>query len=833
MQLPRHKLRLHHALAALAVCALLPATAIAAAETSGEQIYREQCARCHGKAGEGTADNHPEPLAGDKTVIELTNVIHETMPDDADSKCSEEDAAKVAAFIYDAFYSSDARVRNRPARIELSRLTVRQYQNVVTDIVGSFRPSDFKWGADRGLHAQYFAKRNIGADRKIERTDAEVHFNWGKSSPDPQTLDPKEYSIAWDGSVLAPDTGTYEFVVRTEHACNLFVNNLQTPLIEAWVKSGDDTEHRAELHLLGGRAYPIKLEFSRFDQPPKEKPKPKKDKKKEKEQEDAKQSETEKKKDDEKKDGDKQESDKDKEKKDVAEKKQADQNKEAPEEVRPSTEPILPTSISLEWKRPNHALEVIAARYLAPKLAPPVFVLQTRFPPDDRSVGYERGTAVSKAWDEATTEAALETAGYIGDHLEQLSGANPVAATSEPILRKFCTLLAETAFRRPLSDEQMHTFITHQFESTTDLRLAAKRSILLVLKSPRFLYREVEGAADDPYNVAARMSFGLWDSIPDIDLVAAARKDKLKTRDQIAAQLERMLPDLRTRSKLRDFFLIWLKVSQPRDIAKDPKAFPEFTPEVISDLRSSLELTIDELLDSDAADFRQLVTSDDVWLNGRLAKIYGVELPADTPFQKVDFEPAHRAGVLSHPYLLASLAYTNSSSPIHRGVFISRSVLGRVLRPPATAVAPLPAELHADLSTRERVALQTQPEACQGCHAMINPLGFTLENFDAIGRFRDRERDHVVDASGSYLTQAGAIEKFQGVKDIAKFIAASDESHTAFVKQLFHHTVKQSIFAYGPAELPTLEQSFEKNGYNIRKLLVDVVASSSKSDTKP
>ena len=235
------------------------------------------------------------------------------------------------------------------------------------------------------------------------------------------------------------------------------------------------------------------------------------------------------------------------------------------------------------------------------------------------------------------------------------------------------------------------------------------------------------------------------------------------------------------------------------------------------------------MLDSGSADYRQFLLGDEVYLNGRLAKIYGAELPADAPFQKVDFEPEHRAGVLSHPYLLASLAYTSTSSPIHRGVFLSRSVLGRVLRPPAEAVAPLPPEVHAEMSTRERVALQTRPEACQGCHSMINPLGFTMENFDAIGRYRESDEISPIDASGSYLTQSGDVEKFKGMKDLAEFLAASDESQAAFVKQLFHHTVKQPILAYGPNRLQELRQDFAKNEFNIQKLLVEIVATSAAS----
>ena len=771
MPLPQHKLRyrLQPIAAGLLVCFVINSSSIVcrAAETTGEQVFRDQCARCHGKAGEGTADNYPDPLAGDKSIPQLTKLIQDTMPADQDTKCSADDSAKVAAYIYDAFYSADARVRNKPARVELSRLTVRQYQNAVADVIGSFRqPSE--WGSERGLHGEYFRSRSFKPDaRKMERVDAEVNFDWEWLSPDPETFDPHNFSVAWEGSVLAPDTGTYEFVVRTRHATRLYVNDSEAPVVDAWVQSGDDTEHRGEVRLLGGRVYPIKLEFSRTKQGVNDQ-----DKSTVKYQSDAE------------------------------------------------------TSVSLEWKRPNHTLEVIPARNLSPQKAPVVFVLQTRFPPDDRSIGYERGTAISKAWDEATTDAALETAGYVTDHLEQLAGVNAESAGNELRLRQFCMEFADQAFRRPLSDEQQKFYVQRQFEATTDLATGVKRVVLLVLKSPRFLYREIDGSATDPYDVAARMSFGLWDCAPDRALMKAAAKDKLSTHKQVVAQLNRMLPNLRTQSKLREFFLTWLKISQPKDLAKDPEAFPEFTADVASDLRTSLELSLDEMLASPKADYRHFLLSDAVYLNGRLAKVYGAKLPEDAPFEKVDFEPNHRAGVLSHPYLLANLAYTSASSPIHRGVFLSRSVMGRVLRPPAQSVAPLPPEVHAEMSTRDRVALQTKPEACQGCHAMINPLGFTLENFDAIGRWRESDQNHPIDASGSYLTQSGEVEKFQGMKDLAEFVAASDESQTAFVKQLFHHTVKQPILAYGPNRLRELQQGFAKREFNIQQLLVEIVASS-------
>ena len=111
--------------------------------------------------------------------------------------------------------------------------------------------------------------------------------------------------------------------------------------------------------------------------------------------------------------------------------------------------------------------------------------------------------------------------------------------------------------------------------------------------------------------------------------------------------------------------------------------------------------------------------------------------------------------MLTHPYLMASFAYTATSSPIHRGVFLSRSVLGRALRPPPEAVAPLAPDLHPDLTTRQRVTLQTKPESCQSCHGMINSLGFTLEHFDAVGRYRKEEKGQPIDATGTYETRAG------------------------------------------------------------------------------
>ncbi len=188
---------------------------------------------------------------------------------------------------------------------------------------------------------------------------------------------------------------------------------------------------------------------------------------------------------------------------------------------------------------------------------------------------------------------------------------------------------------------------------------------------------------------------------------------------------------------------------------------------------------------------------------------------------------------MTHPYLLANFAYTSTSSPIHRGVFIARSVLGRSLRPPPEAVSPLAPDLHAGLTTRERVTLQTSPNACVTCHGMINPLGFGLENFDAVGRFRLEENKKPVDSTGSYDPPTGELRKYSGARELATILAASDEPHEAFVRQLFHHMVQQPIRAFGPDQLPALKKSFADHHESVRDLLVEIVTASTVNPPPP
>ncbi len=743
----------------------------------GQQLYQTLCVDCHGAQGEGVDDAYAEPLQGDRSLDDLTKIIDETMPEDDPQQCSGAQAREVAQYIYDAFYSAAAQERNRPARIELARLTVPQYQNAIADLMVDF------WGQgraseQRGIQGRYFRSRGFrDREQAMERIDPQIEFQFGAESPGAD-IPAEEFSIRWEGGLVADDSGDYDFRLVTENGARLWINDPQTPLIDAWVRSGDQKEYEATRRLLAGRVYPLRLDHFKF--------------------------------------------------KDTT------------------------ASVELQWRPPHGGWQVIPQRNLTPGRFPRTMVVETDFPADDSSVGYERGTTVSAGWDQATTRAAIEIAGKVVDQLESLSGCKPDAPDRTERLRAFCYRFAERAFRRPLSAEQQKFFVDDMFDSTEDVELAVKQVVLLVLKSPRFLYVGIGHDPPDEYDVAEHLSFALWDSLPDRELLEAAAEKRLQSDDKVLYQANRMLTDPRTRAKLRQFLHRWLKVDHVEAIQKDTDVYPGFEPALVSDLRSSLDLFLDDIVWGTQPDFRRLLLSSELFVSPRLASFYALSAPeriatpdrdpagtngasdeqsegatshpaGEQAFVKVALDPQQGAGVLTHPYLLANLSYHKTTSPIHRGVFVIRSLLGRSLKPPPIAVTPLDESFDPSMTTRERVTFQTRPANCQTCHELINPFGFSLEHYDAVGRFRATEKQKPINASGTYETIAGQVIQFDGARQLAEFLAASEETHRWFVEQLFHHVVKQPVEAYGPGQLGELTQSFANEEYNLQRLLVQIV----------
>lgn len=779
-------LRLHLYLAAVLVmieCALVaPANAApgnSLTHLRGEAIYKKLCVDCHGPRGQGVDEKADGPLVGDRSVAWLTKRIERTMPEDAEDKCVGADAAAVARYIYDAFYSPAARAdqlsRSRP---QLQHLTARQHRRTLADLVSAFRnprPLDDR----RGLQAEFFKSRKmVTGERLIDRVDPTVDFRFHEKHPLRGKVDPKGFSARWRGSLIAPETGEYEIVVRSDQAVRLYLNHDSAtgggqrsefdetlrPLIDGWVRSADTIEYRARILLLGGRAYPLVLDFSSHNQG-------------------------------------------------VGDKRQHKKNDEAT------------SYVSLGWKPPGGVETIIPSRNLAPVRSREVFVLTADFPADDRSYGFERGVSVSPQWLGAVTDAAVETAGYVADHADELAGSRPGASDRPAIIRAFAERFVALALRRPLDADSRKRFIDAPFAAAgDDVDAGLKHAVLMALSSPRFLYPEAGVTKPDSYAVASRLALAMWDSLPDEALLKAAERGELTDPARVRAHARRMLNDPRTATKLRGFFNHWLELDRAENIAKDKSIFPDYDDRLLADLRVSLDLFLRDVVASEKSDYRQLLLADYLYLNDRLRKVYGgspVGEPIDG-FARVRVNQHQRSGVITHPYLLSAFAYHNSTSPIHRGVFLTRNVVGRHLKPPPKAISLEGADFEPNLTMREKVTRFTRDSACMSCHATINPLGFSLEHYDGIGRWRDRERDKPIDATSDFIGDDGGTVKLRGPRDVAQFAIASTPARRGFVRQMFQHLVKQDTTAFGPGRLDRLEAEFAKNEFHIRHLVADI-----------
>ena len=767
-----------------------------ARQLTGPEIFSKQCARCHGRKGEGVRGKFDGPLQGDRTLENLICYIDKKMPEDDPSKCVGKDAELVAKYIYGAFYSQEARLRtSKPPRIELVHLTNRQYLNSIADLLGEFTSKNNPEG-EPGLRATYYTSKDFAGDKKaIERVDQTVDFDYADGFPDEKLKGTNGFSMQWLGSLKAEETGNHEIILKTPNGARLWLNDEVEPLIDAWVASGKVSEHKATVRLLAGRHYPLKLQFFK------------------------------------------------------------------------SKEKLA--SVSLQWSPPHGAQQPIPARHLSTSRAAPVLVLNTVFPPDDSSYGYERGLSVSKAWDEATTAAAIEVANYVVTNLDRLSGSKADETNRSANIEKFCMEFVTRAFRKPLTEQQQRLYVSSQLQSSGSSRkrqaspgagaktrevhsalagrtLAThsasvtntttlhskehqsrveqevKRLVLLTLKSPRFLYLGLSDARPDDFDVASRLSYCLWDSVPDEALRRAAAQHVLHTSEQVLQSARRMLEDPRAHAKMQQFFHHWLQMDRIESLAKDDKAYPGFTPAIIGDLRASLDIFLEETMWNSASDYRTLLRADYVYMNNRLAEFYGVTANTTDEFIKVTLQQDPRSGVLTHPYLLSAFAYQKLSSPIHRGVFLTRNIVGRSLKPPPMAMTFKDADFAPNMTMRQKVSELTRSQNCQTCHSVINPLGFSLEQFDAVGRFRTKENENPIDPVSDYLTDEGQTVHLTGARDIAEYAIGSEQAHKAFIQQLFNHVVKEPMLAYGLDTMKRLHESFIASDFNMQKLLVDI-----------
>lgn len=333
--------------------------------------------------------------------------------------------------------------------------------------------------------------------------------------------------------------------------------------------------------------------------------------------------------------------------------------------------------------------------------------------------------------------------------------------TPEQTIRAFAT----RAFRRPVTDEQIAPYLRLAEKSPEGIRTA----IEAILCSPRFLYlREVTNELDD-YAIASRLSYFLWNTLPDAALLRDAARGKLRNPKTLAAHLDRMLADPRSNEFVNTFVWSWLHLDNTVEMAPDPMKFYDYHRNRIDEaMVQESQAFFRHLLDENLS-IAHFIDADFAFLNANLGRHYGLpgKVNTVTEFRKVSLTGSnHRGGLLGQAAVLTASANGVDTSPVVRGIWILENLLGTPpARPPPDVDIPEP-DARGDLTIRQLYAKHRTVESCNDCHKKIDPLGFALENFDATGQWRAKyESGHAVDPSGR-MPNGQAFRNVAGLKTI-------------------------------------------------------------------
>jgi hypothetical protein len=395
--------------------------------------------------------------------------------------------------------------------------------------------------------------------------------------------------------------------------------------------------------------------------------------------------------------------------------------------------------------------------------------------------------------------------------------------------------LAERAFRRPLADEDMNALLGFYNKSrqTGDFETGVRDALSAILVSPHFIYRaEAAVAAADAqlvtdFELASRLSFFLWSSLPDEELLTLANADELHEPAVLQAQVRRMLADPRSRALVDDFAAQWLNlpkldVIEPnRGIFRQASGFLDPRPM----FKEELSLFLDSVLRSDQPVTR-LLDADYTYLNERLAMHYGIEDIKGSRFRRVELADGKRHGLLGKGAILMLTANPNRTAPVLRGAWILTHILGTppAEPPPNVEAFPENAPGQPALTVRERLAQHAANPSCFGCHGVMDPLGLALENFDTVGQFRTHDPATLTAIDASGVLPDGA--RIVGVQDLQKALVARADM---FVQTL---TENLMIYALGREvdyrDMPTVRRIVRKaaeDDYRFESLVYNIVSS--------
>ena len=417
------------------------------------------------------------------------------------------------------------------------------------------------------------------------------------------------------------------------------------------------------------------------------------------------------------------------------------------------------------------------------------------------------------------------------------SEAPPKGADLHKAARGVARSLARDAYRRPPTDAELDVLVdVYDLARNNGLNHKAALGLMLkaVLVSPQFLFITPAGKPEskesivllDDYQLASRLSYFLWSAPPDAALAALADKGELHKPEILRAQVERLLKDAQSRALFDGFGAQWLRVNELDRHVFDPKTFPQMTPALRTSMMEEVRLFFESIL-SENQSVARIVDSDYTFLNEPLAKVYGLEQTVRGPkMRRVKLTNPNRGGILGMSATLASTSFPNRTSPVLRGVWVLEQLLGERVPPPPPDIPELEEQDHKEvegLTLRQRTELHQSEATCRNCHKLLDPIGFGLENFDAIGRWREKNDE------GLAIDSAGKLPNGKGFSTPAelKGLLAQREADLArnLTERLMSYALGRQLEGYDDVVIDQLMVKIAKDRYRVRSIIIEVITS--------
>jgi hypothetical protein len=410
-----------------------------------------------------------------------------------------------------------------------------------------------------------------------------------------------------------------------------------------------------------------------------------------------------------------------------------------------------------------------------------------------------------------------------------------LASGDEACARKFIETFGRRAYRRPLVPVERER-LEKIYAGGAGFRNGVRLVLEAVLQAPKFLYLVEPLPADaagkivavDPYALASRLSYFLWNSMPDDALLTSADKGLLGSAAGVEGEAKRLMSDPRFRESTASFHQAWLELGDLKGAEKDAKLFPSWNAELKAAMAEETRRFVDQVLDGDGK-LESLLGASWSVLSGPLYELYGVPRPAGaaaTEWRKTDLPAGQRAGLLTQAGLLSALAKEDRTSFVRRGKMVREALFCQDIPPPPPGVNDIDSEIPATASAKERAEAHRRSPECAACHALFDPIGFAFEGYDAIGRYRTADGGKPVE-SHLDLTRTSIDGSYAGAVELAAKLGGAAEVGACVAKQWLRFALGREDAKADQPSLDDATRRMRDRGGDVRELVFALVASPS------